>query len=97
MVSATVSPGAPSASRRRAASSISGSQLDSTRSMRRPRSSATTSRTAACSSNSERTWTYAAIARRAASGIAPAGWSPTPMTVAPTSARPRVNSGISAG
>ena len=38
---------------------------------------------------------YSASDRLATSGSASSGWSPTPITRAPTSARPRVNSGIS--
>src|SRR6266540_4736334 len=93
----TFIPGAPMVSRSLAASTTVGSHSVSTRSTLIPRSAPSTVRMAASSSAHEPTWTYFQSASRAASGTASTCWSPTPITLAPTSANPRVNSGISPG
>ena len=64
----TVVPGAPMASRKRAASTTVGSQRVSTRSMFRPRNASSTVRITASSSPHDPIWMYSASARRAVSG-----------------------------
>jgi hypothetical protein len=85
------------ASRSRAASTTVGSHSDSTRSTSNPRNDSSTVRTTASSSAHDPIWMYFHNASRAIEGRAPTVWSPTPMTRAPTSASPRVNSAISLG
>ena len=94
---ATSRPGVPIRSRRRAARYIVASHIDSTRSTLVPRSAASVSSTAAPSSANEEIWTYRLRLRRAISGSASAGWSPTPMTLAPSAASAWVKIGISLG